>query len=48
MPQGFEPREVAGLLLTRLSLALDSTLPSGLSDWLQPFDFDLGSFVFPA
>ena len=38
--------EVPGLLLTRLSLALDSTLPSGLSDWLKPLDFDLGSFVF--
>ena len=33
-------------MLTRLSLALDSTLPSGLSDWLKPLDFDLGSFVF--
>ena len=39
-------REGAALLLTRLSLALDSTLPSGLSDWLKPLDFDLGSFVF--
>ena len=50
MPQGFEPREVAGLLLTRLSLALDSTLPSGLSDWLSvltPLGFDVGSFIFP-
>ena len=25
---------------------MDSTLPSGLSDWLKPLDFDLGSFVF--
>ena len=33
-----------------VSLALDSTLPSGLSDWLsvlEPLGFDLGSFVFP-
>ena len=33
-----------------VSLALDSTLPSGLSDWLsvlEPLGFDLGSFIFP-
>ena len=38
------------MLLTRLSLALDSTLPSGLSDWLsvlEPLGFDVGSFIFP-
>jgi len=46
MPQGFEPRSGRSAILTRLSFALDSTLPSGLSDWLKPFDFDLGSFVF--
>ena len=45
----FEPR-VAGLLLTRLSLALDSTLPSELSDWLsvlKPLGFDVGTLIFP-
>ena len=52
MPQGFKPRRGRGLPLTRACapLALDSTLPSGLSDWLKPLDraldFDLGSFVF--
>ena len=43
-------REIASLLLTRLSLALDSTLPSGFSDWLSvltPLGFDVGSFIFP-
>jgi len=45
--------EVAGLLLRRACapLALDSTLPSGLSDWLSVLEplagFDVGSFVFP-
>eukprot|EP00964_Phaeocystis_antarctica_P030644 scaffold17321_cov70-Phaeocystis_antarctica.AAC.5 len=51
MPLVFEPREVTGLLLTRLRLLpFDSTLPSGLSDWLSvltPLGFDLGSFIFP-
>eukprot|EP00964_Phaeocystis_antarctica_P022032 scaffold12222_cov73-Phaeocystis_antarctica.AAC.2 len=48
MPQGLSNREVAGLLLTRLRLLpFDSTLPSGLSDWLKPLGFDLGSFIFP-
>ena len=50
MPQGFEPRRGRSLLLTRLSLALDSTLPSGLSDWLsvlEPLGFDVGSLMFP-
>ena len=52
MPQGPSNHEVAGLLLTRACapLALDSTLPSGLSDWLsvlEALDFDLGSFIFP-
>ena len=50
MPQGFELRKGRPLLLTRLSLALDSTLPSGLSDWLsvlEPLGFDVGSLMFP-
>ena len=49
-PHRSSNRELAGLLLTQLSLALDSTLPSGLSDWLsvlEPLGFDLGSFIFP-
>eukprot|EP00964_Phaeocystis_antarctica_P037800 scaffold21612_cov69-Phaeocystis_antarctica.AAC.5 len=50
MPHRSSNRELTGLLLTQLSLALDSTLPSGLSDWLsvlKPLSFDLGSFIFP-
>ena len=50
MPQGFEPRSGRSAILTRLSFALDSTLPSGLSDWLsvlKPLGFDVGSFIFP-
>ena len=50
MPHRSSNHELTGLLLTQLSLALDSTLPSGLSDWLsvlKPLSFDLGSFIFP-
>ena len=41
------------MLLTRLSLAFDSTLPSGLSGWLSVLDsvavsFDIGSFLVPS
>ena len=48
-------RELASLLLTRLSLAFDSTLPSGLSGWLSVLElgyrslsFDIGSFLVPS
>jgi hypothetical protein len=51
-PNAFEPRNVTGLLLTRLCALprIYSTLPSGLSDWLSvltPLGFDIGSFIFP-
>ena len=39
------------MLLTRLSLAFDSTLPSGLSGWLSVLSFlsfDIGSFLVPS
>ena len=37
-------------ILTRVSLAVDSTMPGRLSNWLTvlaPFSFDVGSFIFP-
>ena len=46
----FEPRDRKSTTHAPLCLALDSTLPSGLSDWLSvltPLGFDIGSFIFP-